>query len=233
MKSFLLKSLFLFLFSTPLFAGQTTYETWLPISVLPSLTVTSSVQGRIIQINAKANQNVTAGAVLLVVADPILDEKLELLKNRYESAFKTYAKQEKLFKKNKIDYSEYLFARNQLDDAAAAYHIFAKKHDQTVMALQSVKINKVLVHAQQDIYYGLPLFEITVRDTYRLTAKLPFDYLKKLGINKKINLEDDQKNKFEGKIESLDIQGENFFIVVKIKSPLLKHNQKLKLILKV
>jgi hypothetical protein len=175
---------------------------------------------------------VTAGALLLVVADPVLDEKLELLKNRYESALKTFTKQEKLFKKNKIDYSEYLFARNQLEDASAAYHLFAKKHDHAVAAEQNIKINKIFVRAQQDIYYGMPLFEMTLSDTYRLTAKLPFEYLKKLGINKKIKLSDSQKKEFEGKIESLDIQGRDFYIVIRIKNSDLKQNQKLKLTLK-
>jgi hypothetical protein len=156
-------------------------------------------------------------------------EKQGLLKNRYESALKTLAKQENLFKKNKIDYAEYLYARNQLEDAAVAYQQFVRKNNQTVVAPQNMKINKIYVRTKQDIYYGMPLFVMTPSHVYRLTAKLPFEYLKKLGINKKIILFDDQNHAYPGNIESLDIQGRDFFLVIKVIDDHLKPNQKLKL----
>jgi mRNA-degrading endonuclease HigB of HigAB toxin-antitoxin module len=152
-----------------------------------------------------------------------------LLKNRYESALATLAKQEKLFIKNKIDYSEYLYARNQLNEAAQNYYEFLKKHDQKVSLNQNVKIKRVFVRANQDIYYGMPLFEMIPGNSYRLTTKLPFEYLKKLGINKKIVLKDEQGQTFWATVESLDIRGRDFFVVIKITHNQLKENQKLKL----
>lgn len=231
MKSFFSIIFLVWLSVNPVLAKQSTYEAWIPLNVLPALTLTSNVQGRVTQVYVKANQSVTPSSALLSVADPVLDEKLQLLKNRYESSLKTLSKQEKLFTRNKIDYSEYLYARNQNAEAAQAYWEFLKKHDQTVSLDQKVRVKKIFVRGNQDVYYGMPLFELVLEDTYLLTAKLPFDYLKKLGINKKINLLDDQNQIYAGKVQALDIKGRDFFVVIKVNHPGLKENQKLKLTL--
>jgi len=229
MRSFLLKLILLCCIASCVSAQQKVHEVWAPLTVLSSFTLTSNVQGRISKVYVKSNQKVSSNITLLSVTDPVLDEKLSLLKNRYESALITLTKQEKLFKKNKIDYSEYLYARNQLNESAQNYYEFLKKHDQKVSLDQIVKIKKVFVRTGQDIYYGMPLFEMIPGSTYRLTIKLPFEFLKKLGINKKVVLKDEHDQSFIGAVESLDIRGKDFFVMIKVSHEQLKENQKLKL----